>query len=450
MDVTVCSISGEELTLRVESQTRVAELMGLIAERSGIPVEIQALALGDRTIHERDQRPLEAFLGDGISELSFSLVVSTEKLFSRLRNKRKDIKLTALEAMRKLGPTWRSDETLSEIVSCLQAATAAKDPITVAVVEVLLAIMGKGDSNTIAKLLGMQPKTKWAKIAALETLGEVAKNGDGLAVDRVLAILTVERDQEVVVAAFGALGELVAKGDSRAMAAAIAALNNFVHEVKIFAAARVVIQKLAEEGDEGLLQMLLALIGPTTNVPTYRKSYVMGITANLLRELWGDKAMDNELVIAAVVANLEDDNAAVRDAAVDALSLLVNRGDEVAISSVRTLLRHEKAHVRMAAVRGLGQVALIDDERIVAELMDLHSGNTADSSEVVRLVASQVAYGVLCRWSKRQLRLFAKDLKVRTKNSDSVNDLAQHIVYKMGPLESKIPKEDDLVHTQRT
>lgn len=187
------------------------------------------------------------------------------------------------------------------------------------------------------------------------------KEGGGPAVQQALVAAAGDKDKQVRAAAGGGLGKVGGEG---AVAALSTLLEDEVDVVRHAAA-----KSLGKLGDPAARPALIKLV-------KYGTIAVRRAVFRALAQLKGGPSREH---IAPLLDSLYDDDAIVREFAIDTLAA-ADKKDRRILPVVRLQLKDQVVHVRKAAVRAVG---MLGDEKIVSALEDA----LTDDDAAVRMVA---------------------------------------------------------------
>ena len=340
--VSVQRLSGDVLELCVPGQSTLAELRQEIAERCGVPAEVQTLMLGADVLEGPEELLARWAPQDPEGTLALTLLVGVDGLCRDLLA---------------CGDPFEQEECLRVLADL---GPRAGEPALAAV----SALLRPGGPTRV-------------RVAALETLRRVGGPGAGGAAAIEVASRSLEDGPAAVRrAAVLALGDLAAAGgDCRAQAAAAAACG-LAHESACVR--RASIDALAA----------VAVRGDGCAVSTV-SGYLLGGRASTRRAALEALAVvappgSPEAVRAAGVC-LGDEDPGVRGDASEALRLLASPGDQGAAVYARVQLRHADPGVRLLAVETLAALVRRGDP----DAVELLSARLEDERPEVRKAATR-------------------------------------------------------------
>lgn len=443
ISVSVRTIAGELLELAVHADGEVGDVKEAIARSWHVSRSFQTLVCGDQVLGDAEtidtycsttaDAPVEPGAADEVGlaaiaaptpapqrSLVLTMVLSLDAHWLDLESRQPPRQIQAIRELGTLG-TRGGGLALASVgarledsnryvrraaVQALGQLAKRGDPEAIAVVSprlrhdqgvvreaavtAIALVASVGDQQVISAVRRCLAEDEESPVrkSALESLGKLAHRGDRGAIEAAYAHLDYEK-WHVRRAAIQALGRLSERGDPRIVAAISGRLEDKHRDVRWTA-----VQMLGEVADKGdpiaIQQAMVCLDHPGEGV----RAGALQALGSLAEPCSGDCPM-----AAAVAARLTDEDAEVRRTAVRTLGVLVERGDQTAVSLVVGRLKDDDEGVRVAALLSLGRLAVRGDCAVVTAV----SARLEDSFWDVRCAAVRVLGEIAPRGNEHAL-----------------------------------------------
>jgi len=246
--------------------------------------------------------------------------------------------------------------------------------------ETLVRLVDRGDARALAALgQSLEDPEKRLQLAAVQLFEQVAQRGDPRAISFIMQRLE-HRRSSVRLAAVLALGHVAARGDVQTISAVAARLQDTEYCVRAAA-----VEFLDLIGGRGNADAIAAITRRLDGRAECKRAALEALARVMDRHR-------EESLVTLVLGHLEDDDVEVRLAALGALA--AGAGNDVVVAGVLARLDDSDECVRRVAATTLGLVARHGDVRAVEAL----SRHLEDEEEDVRQAATG-ALGVLARTS---------------------------------------------------
>jgi len=216
--------------------------------------------------------------------------------------------------------------------------------------------------------------------AAVEGLAKIAEKGDEIWKTAVFRARLSDSSADVKLAALGLLASWVEPGDKCTVEAVCTCVGD--GDAKVRTSALELLEKLVEAGDE------IAVADVSVHLKHARADVrltALVALAHVVEKVEKEKG-NGRVVIDTISSCLGDADGRVRRLAVELLGEMSAKGETSATAEVMRHLQHERADVRLAAVKAFAQAAE-GKEKGDARTVEALSGCLGDEDESVRRMA---------------------------------------------------------------
>lgn len=369
----VQSIGGEQLEMDLEQNVQVIAIKQKVSDIWQIPMVCQQLVHNTSVIDDYDY--VNNIFATEKNGLRLALVVCLDFLAKELATREENKVIRALGDFAKLG-LRAGASAFASVIECLDIGSRL---VRVAAVETLGAIAKRGDEQAIDAVNGALIQSSCGSVweAAIKVLAVLTRKEDGRGINAASLGLQ-HRDKRVRIASLYALSELTHKGDERAVAAMICCLRD--KEVSVTVTALEVLRRHANIGDDQVIQAVTACLRCWDT--TVRKAAIFALRTVMEQ---GD-----ESVVATLVEQLHRNENSVVVASLETLRDRAKKGDENVVSALIKCLQFWNRGVRQAAAEALEHVAEKYDQRVIAAVEAWGEDEGSSNRHDLRATAEKV------------------------------------------------------------